>query len=130
MTHHITWDHSGCEHDEQNPASGEHWCYPTGQITCSDPTGDCRKHCRVTGYTNCEDGWIPCVGECAGYDHPDPGVEHCVNGHILDLGDCNAVLFLEEDTITNGPDDPTPFADGPIDVEWTGYGYQWSYARA
>ena len=102
MTHTITWDHVNCEHSSD---PDEHWCSPWGLVICNDPTGDCRKHCRAAGYTSwCEDGWIRCVNECTGYDHPDPGVEHCTNGHILDLAECNAVLFIDEDPTSNGPD--------------------------
>jgi len=127
VTHRITWDHSGCEHDAEHPASGEYWCYPTGHVSCDDPTGDCRKHCQISGYSSCDGGWTRCAGECAGYDHPDPGVDHCTNGHVLVTGDCNAVLFIEEDPIANGPDDQS-FTDGPIEAEWVGDGYQWAYA--
>lgn len=120
MTHIITWDHAWCDHD-----AGD--CWPRGSVECTDPTGDCRKHCRTMGYTSCEDGWIPCVNECDGYDHAYLDVEHCTNGHVLDLGECNAVLFLEEDLIANGPGS-NPFTDArPIGVEWTGDGYQWWY---
>lgn len=126
MTHAITWDHNYCEHNT-NP--DEHWCQPSGHITCLDRTGDCRKHCRDDIHNLCEYGWVPCINECDDYGHPRPrpGIEHCVNGHILDLEECNATLFIEEDTIGNGPDEQ-PFNDGPIEVEWTGEGYQWSYA--
>lgn len=125
MTHIITWDHGGCEHSADPEG---HWCSPRGCVSCDDPAGNCRKYCRATGYTACEDGWSLCENECDGYDHPDPGVEHCTSGHVLDLGDeCNAVLFIEEGPISNGPGGQR-FTDGPILVEWTGDGYVWDYA--
>jgi hypothetical protein len=122
MTHAITWDHTFCDHDEPDGGFA-----PRGYVTCDAPAGSCRKHCRTTGYDGCEDGWTLCGGECAGYDHADPGAEHCTNGHVLDRGECNVVLFLDEDPDGNGPA-TNPFTDGPIDVEWTGHGYVWEYS--
>lgn len=124
MSHTITWDHSQCEHTTDD----DHWCSPRGRVSCDDPDGDCRKHCRTTGYTNCENGWNYCRDECDGYDHPNPGVPHCTEGHILDVDECNVMLFIEEDPVTNGPAEQQ-FTDGPIEAEWwTGYGFMWSYA--
>jgi len=123
MTHSVTWDHSDCEHADD---PDEHDCTPRGSITCNDPTGSCRKHCQTTEYGSCKDGWNYCENDCLGYDHVDPGVEHCTNGHPLVLGECNAVLFIEEDVEGCGPRVPTYF-DGPIEVEWVGDGYTWTY---
>jgi hypothetical protein len=127
MTHTITWDHTDCEHDDEHSAAAENWCYPDGTITCTDLTGDCRRHCRTSVYTGCEDGWQYCRNECEGYGHVDPGVPHCTSGHVLDLGECNAILYIDYDVKGCGPVESLPFTDGPIEVEWTGDGYVWTY---
>jgi len=123
MTHTITWDHGECEHAYDD-------CLPAAQFTCDDQGCLHRLLCAVPYelLDACEDGWSFCRGQCLEDLHPhgDPGRLHCLSGHPLVLGsECNAVDFLQMGN--NHALAVTTYVDGPIEVEFTGDDYLWSY---
>jgi hypothetical protein len=133
MTDHtITWDHQYCDHEGED-------CTPTGTITCN-AVGEGEMLCRLvevdTDRGICESWSICDLVDAAhsmspDFEHHDPGGQHCTEGHPLRVVDyCNALLFIDatgdvrESYIA---DWPTEFIDGPVDIEWTGDAYLWSY---
>jgi hypothetical protein len=141
-THTISFDHTSCQHhveyDEDGDLAEDHWCSPEMvAIGCSatresEPEADCRFMCQT-----CET-FAPCDGGCASYEHADPGVKHCTEGHLyewLDDPDCNYVLWLNADPSMydelyySSRDRPVVWYDGAIVPEWDGDGVVWSYAE-
>lgn len=144
--HSITWDHTGCDHDEED-------CSPQATFTCqAEPDSLCLNGCQ-----ECEDVWWLCGGgeRCAQEreqqqddldEDDDPPAEHpterhCTRGHLITPNwnnECYAVLNLNYGG--NGPVSwgdaydqfegkrPMPAVDGPIVVINNGEdGCGWSY---
>ncbi len=80
-----------------------------GTVTCDgDESSWCHQTCRT------------CYGELWS---DDEHVHDWVAGP-----ECNAALWISEDGITEthvGP--PHPVSDGPVNVEWDGSNWVWSY---
>lgn len=129
--HRVSWDHSGCEHAPLADDSGDDECYPTGTITC-EAEGPGIAFCRYS--CDCEESWYLCThpkDHADPEEHNDPAGPHCREGHVLTIGECNAVLCIEQSDVTEcAVDQPlTDFHDGPVDVSYEGDGiYVWEYA--
>lgn len=125
--HAVTWDHRTCEHEDDD-------CSPSGSLTClAAPDAYCRLY-EPDG--PCE-SWSVCDYPLSEhtmgphFQHHDVGPVHCDQGHrLVPSGYCNAQLFIDyqgmADSHINGW--PGEFVDGPVDLEWTGEGYLWTYS--
>lgn len=100
--HSITWDHSGCEHEDD-------WCRPEATFTCqASADALCVNSCH-----ECDDYWSLCSGgeECGTLraeqdeykDEEDqaapthPAERHCTFGHLITpnwKNECYAILSL------------------------------------
>jgi hypothetical protein len=137
--HSITWDHTYCDHTVD--AGGDVIdCSPRGTITCH-AVGEGEVQCHLMEVTIdggfCE-SWSECDwasndqghAMCPDFEHHNLG-RHCTYGHPLRVVDyCNALVWIDnqsvEDSCVGGW--PSEFKDGPVDIEWDGDTYVWSYA--
>ncbi|MBM9467286.1 hypothetical protein [Nakamurella leprariae] len=122
--HAVTFDHSDCEHDEGD-------CSPYPTFVCTAPVdADCRTTCQPANPRDYCDWWTRCE-TCDGYGHPPITGPHCTEGHPLVSGQCNAVEWFMYDDWQAASDEGHPtqvWPDGPIDIEYTGDSYAWSFA--
>lgn len=82
-----------------------------GEITCSAPAG---SPCRLTCPTKQCEEWEGASCECG------PLVEY--------PGGCLAVEWIENEDVIDtyvGPD--AEIRSGPVEIEWHGEGYRWTY---
>lgn len=126
LPHTVTWDHGTCDHSDD---PDDHYCRPRAHtITCPDPACGHRRQPDPAHRDDYAEGWWFCQGYCIENDspHADTGGPHTNLGHLIVLGECNAVAWL------GAEDYPDPangeIRDGDILVEWTGDYYEWTYA--
>jgi hypothetical protein len=93
--------------------------YVTVHFTCQAPEGaDCRVECAET----CGAESWPC------YD--DEGLPEQREHPRKDSGECQVIIWLEDDGIENHVAKSEVLREAPIFVRWTGDGYQWAFEEA
>lgn len=90
--------------------------YIAGKFKCTEPKG---ALCRTVCQGGCEE-WST---------DDDVTCSRC--GTKLVSADCQAMLFLADEGMPSesyaGPE--APLYSGPIEVEWDGYRYTWTYSE-